>query len=442
MSRPEGADVMRSRRANDTTPEKGSAMIISVLVTAITEPPRHLVSLDGRYARTASRKTRSSRRSASTSAKAPSARSSGGSTGPRTQDLGAEEPRQADDGRHGPHQSTRSTWTATGRRRPSTADGIASELRTTRWASTADGDTNDDIFDKPYRPALADMLVGTEGGPDVSIDRADELGDGHVPRRPRRPGRAELPGASRGARARVTTIDIYAPPYLNIVGTWTRYGMATVKVTVEIVKTSGATSSIVAKRIVKAVLNETPYPGPFGPLQSCDDLHVQRRFAPHWGSITAVGDPEIGNGANNKIPLSLPRDVPPVVQDRPLCTVGTTHVTWNGMHKGAAGTMVGKTIDDPGTGSSIDGTMLKCRRRATHVAGRAAAVSSDCVPTDQDESNKIQQFGGVGCPEFDYDDLEGDRAGSGGPDVHYYAWNNGAAFQENGVGAATDVHGR
>jgi hypothetical protein len=57
--------------------------------------------------------------------------------------------------------------------------------------------------------------------------------------------------------------------------------------------------------------------------------------------------------------------------------------------------------------------------------------------TDQDKSNKIQSFGGVGCPEFDYDTWK-QIAKSGGSDVHYYAWDNGTDFRENSVGAATD----
>jgi hypothetical protein len=209
--------------------------------------------------------------------------------------------------------------------------------------------------------------------------------------------------------------------------------MATVKVTVEIVKTSGSTSSIVAKRIVKAVLNETPYPGPFGPLQSCDDLTFNGSFAPHWGSITAVGSPEIGTGANNKIPLGLPRDVPPTSK-LDLLHGWNDNVMWNGMYTGAAGTMVGKTIDDPWYRIILDGTMIK-QGAGTPMWG-AGQQPYPPLTNNQDESNKIQQFGGVGCPEFDYETWKS-IARSGGPDVHYYTWNNGAAFQENGVGAAT-----
>ncbi len=297
-----------------------------------------------------------------------------------------------------------------------------------------DVDGNDDIFDKPFRPALADMLVGTEAGPDIRIDRGtnagtatflDGLADQVAP---------NFPAQAAGVRARVKTIDVYAPPYLNILGTWTRYGMATVKVTVEIVRTAGASSQVIATRVVKAVLNETPYPGPMGPLQSCDDLQFNGSFAPHWGTITAVGDPRIGVGANNKIPLSLPRDLPPAPKLDLLHGWNDTAM-WNGMYHGAAGTMVGKTIDDPWYRIMIDGTMLKAGPGTPMwPAGQQPYPPGT---NNQDESNKIQNFGGVGCPEFDYDTWK-QIAKSGGPDVHYYAWDNGTAFRENGSGAPTD----
>ena len=60
------------------------------------------------------------------------------------------------------------------------------------------------------------------------------------------------------------------------------------------------------------------------------------------------------------------------------------------------------------------------------------------IDTDQDKSNRFQQWpGGVGCPSFDYDTWR-TIAQSGGSDVHFYAWDNGTQFRENSVGTATD----
>lgn len=292
-----------------------------------------------------------------------------------------------------------------------------------------DGDGNDDIFDKPYRTQLKDMLVGTEAGPDIRIDRnansataafLDGLRDKIAP---------SFPSAAAGIQARIKTIDIYEPPYLNVGGTWTRYGMATVKTTVEIIRTAGASTQVIASRVVKAVLNETPFPGPFGPLQSCDELAFTGDFFPHWGTSTAVGNLNITNGSDNKIPQSLPRDVPPSAKIDAIHGWDNTAL-WNSMYKGAAGTMVGVQIDDPWYRFIIGGTSnqwLPTTSQQPFPPGTSA----------QDKSNKIQIYSGVGCPEFEYDTWK-QIAQSGGSDVHYYSWSNGTAFRENGSGAATD----
>jgi hypothetical protein len=291
-----------------------------------------------------------------------------------------------------------------------------------------DADGNDDIFEKPYRSALADMLVGTETGPDIRIDRnantatatfLDGMRDKIAP---------NFPAGTAGIQARIKTIDVYAPPYLSIGGTWTRYGMATVKATVEIVRVAGSSTQVIASRVIKAVLNETPFPGPFGPLHSCEEMNFNGEFRPHWGTSTAIGNLTIGVGANNKIPLSLPRAVPPSAKID-LLHGHDDNAVWTGMY-GAGGTMLGLAIDDPWYRFILDGT---CNQWVP-------ATSTQPYPpgtTAQDQSNKIQLFGGVGCPDFEYDTWK-QIAQSGGSDVHYYAWDNGQDYRENGVGAATD----
>lgn len=294
-----------------------------------------------------------------------------------------------------------------------------------------DLDGNDDIFDKPYRSAPADMLLGTEAGPDIVIDRTissamatflDGLGDKIAP---------NFPASAAGVRARVKRIDVYEPPYLNVGGAWTRYGMATVKATVEIVKTAGASTQIIATRVVKAVLNETPFPGPFGPLHSCEEMTFNGDFSPHWGTITSVDNLSIGNGADNKIPWSLPRDIPPSPKIDALHG-WNDNVLWNQMYNAATGTMNGKTIDDPWYRFLVDGTCNQWNPQTSQQPYAPVAI-----PADQDKSNKIQLYGGVGCPEFDYDTWK-QIAQSGGSDVHYYSWDNGTQFRENGVGAPLD----
>ena len=296
----------------------------------------------------------------------------------------------------------------------------------------ADADGNDDIFDKPFRSALADMLVGTEAGPDMRIDRAtdsatatflDGLGDKLAP---------NFPASAAGLRARVKTIDIYEPPYLDIAGTWTRYGMATVKATVEIIRT-GSGSQVVATKIVKAVLNETPYPGPFGPLHSCATLNWNGNFKVHWGASTAVGnaDPKA-----NKMPESIPRSptvVSPQIDLLNFWASPADNVSWLAMKasiEGPGGAANGKKIEDPWFRLLIGGVD---QDHAGIMSQQIVAPSA----TTPDESNVFHRLDPlVGCPDFDYQTWK-DIAQSGGSDVHYYEWDNGTSFSENGSGPVT-----
>ena len=290
-----------------------------------------------------------------------------------------------------------------------------------------DGNGHEDIFEKPYRTAWKDMLVGTEAGPDIRIDRGanaatatflDDLRDKIAP---------AFPASAAGMLARVKTIDIYAPPYLNVAGAWTRYGMATVKATVEIVKTPvGGPSQVVATRVVKAVLNETPYPGPFGPLHSCDTLNWNGNFHVHWGTSTAVGDADPKKG---KLPDSIPRDVPPSAGIDLLhgWQSPAQDAVWTALKNG----LEGKAIEDPWWRLVIGGVDQDFPGVMTQQIVAPSANSPD-------GSNVFHRMDPVvPCPEFDYDTWKM-IAQSGGPDVHYYAWDNGTSFSENGTGPVTD----
>lgn len=289
-----------------------------------------------------------------------------------------------------------------------------------------DADGNDDIFDKPYRSALADMTVGVEDHPDILIDRSassmttflDGLRDKIAP---------NFPAASQGITARINQIQIYEPPYLDVGGTWSRYGMATVKVTVEILRGS----SVVATRVVKAVLNETPFPGPFGPLHSCDDLNWNGDFHVHWGTTTAAAtaDPK-ANSLPNSIPRS-PTVVSPMVDLLNGWSSPADDAIWTAMKTGLeAGT--GTAIQDPWWRLMSNGVNADHTAIMTQQINAPAAVGPDY-------SNEYHRLvSAVGCPEFAYQTWK-DIANSGGSDVHYYAWSSGASFTEGGTGAVTDM---
>ena len=316
------------------------------------------------------------------------------------------------------------------------ADGSPGAPYYKRWTTgprDVDLDGNDDIFDKPYRSALVDMLVGTAAGPDIRMDRAtdsatatflDTLAEKVMP---------NFPNGAAGVRARIKTIDVYAPPYIDVGGgNWQRFGMATVSTRVQILKNPGAANELLmADRTVVAVLNETPFPGPFGPFHSCDEINFNGEFRLHWGASTAVSavNPPGSLGNNNKMDLSVPRDAPStpkldLIHGYNDNTIFNTLKT--NLEAGA-----GKIIDDPWYQFFAGG--------AVNTWGALPSPQPwGPIDTDQDKSNRFQNFpGGVGCPLFDYATWKA-IAQSGGSDVHYYAWDNGDSFRQNAVGTSTD----
>jgi hypothetical protein len=309
---------------------------------------------------------------------------------------------------------------------PVAADGSATNPYY-KWGVDLDGDGNDDIFDKPYRGGAANTLLGTEAGPDVIISRAnggaqqtllDALATKIAPSFP----------SPNGVQARVDEIDVYEPPYINISGTWTRFGMATVKVAVSIYKTAGSTTQTLASRTVKAVLNETPYPGPYGPLQSCAQLNWNGDFHVHWGTSTAVGNI---NPKGNKLPNSIPRAIPPSPKIDLLYgwQSPAQDATWNTLK---ANIEANQAIDDPWWRLIAGGT------DADYYPGITAQQINAPTTTGPDNSNLFQSMNPlVGCPEFDYQTWKS-IAQSGMGDVHYFAWDSGTSFRENGSGASTD----
>lgn len=89
--------------------------------------------------------------------------------------------------------------------------------------------TDNTIFQKPFRGSLVDTLMGSEDGPDMRIAREDSV-----------EARTFLDSLSQklfqgyvnagGTAARITSIDVYAPPMTQRAGEWVRLGVGTVKV--------------------------------------------------------------------------------------------------------------------------------------------------------------------------------------------------------------------
>ncbi len=296
-----------------------------------------------------------------------------------------------------------------------------------------DGDGADDIFDKPYRPLLNDMFVGTADGPDIRMDRTvdaatatflDGLSEKVMP---------GFPSAAAGILTRIYRIEIYAPPYLDAGGgNWTRFGVATVRTRVQILRNPGGPGEqILADRTVTAVLNETPAAGAFGPLHSCDELAWGNAFKVHWGTATAATTGNMPTAPRQGMSRSIPRDLPatPKLDLLHGHLSPSGNATWDDLRT----LLDGKVVEDPWF-----------RFFAGLSVQNWSAWGSPQVwppsPGDQDESNKFQDYPNVPCPRFDYE-IWKSIAKSGGSDVHYYAWDadTGLGFKENGSGTTTDL---
>jgi hypothetical protein len=325
---------------------------------------------------------------------------------------------------------------------PLVADGSAGKPYY-KQGMDRNGDSVDDVFDKPYRPGLADTLMGTEAGPDMRIDEEAspearqflvDLTAALLP---------AYPAWGAGVRARIARIDVYAPPYIQSFGVWTRYGMGTIKVTARIYKESpDGAEQVLAERIIKVVLNETPFPGPFGPLHSCDELRINGDFNVHWGVATAMTISDLTNN-HKKIPVSIPRVVPAGLRLDAL--FGFDNDTWFANYRNVA---EGIEIEDPwfrymSRGPVLDAPNGNVQPHAFPVSwdpDAGGALGDEEIPyhdasIDGSHSNIFQNLELVTCPEFDYG-LWKSIATSGGSDVHFYVWNDGTAFKENGFGAA------
>jgi len=299
-----------------------------------------------------------------------------------------------------------------------------------------DGDGERDFLRKPYRGSDEDAFMGTAAGPDMVIDDQDSdsrdfliaLTDTLV---------AALPAAGGNLQARVSRIDIYAPPYVESNGQWTRMGVATVRVTGRIYRGSGG--DIVAEQTISAVLNEIPFGTPiFGPLHTCGELTVHDELPVHWGAITAKGPITYPDDT----PESVPRAVPsgPRINrwwtaDAP--TMGYYANDAPGTWPGDVG-CAGEAVEDPWL-RTIGQSWVRDTDPSDDPYPEPDPLDWQWQPLPYDEggctnrSNIVAGHALVSCPEYDYDFWKRvARSGSAG--VHYYAHDSGGMFKEDGIG--------
>jgi hypothetical protein len=280
------------------------------------------------------------------------------------------------------------------------------------------------VFERPYRSSLGDTFYGIEtgtdpdpsfasDGPDLVVTAAHlaTINNTLFP---------DFPSAD--LRARIARIEIYSPPVINIGGIDTRMGIATIKVIggVFIFPGTGEERQI-ATRIVKAVVNEIPVPGPVGPLQSCSTMDYNGDFLIHWGAGSSVGDADVPSNLDAKIRTGLPYAL-----NDPFTYIngGNTLATW-------ATAQDGNSIEDPWFKFLSGGTIDEAPN--TNVQPWPHTYPGDTVT---DHSNMFQNSV-VDCPTFDYA-LWKSIAQSGSRNHYYYTWDSGQNFRLDGTGPSTD----
>jgi Tfp pilus assembly protein PilX len=281
--------------------------------------------------------------------------------------------------------------------------------------------TTSPLFDRPYRSALADTFFGVEtgvetgadagfptAGPDlvVATSHLATINDALFPNFP-----------SPTLRARIARIEVYGPPIVN----GSRMGIATVKVTGGVFLYPGtADERQIATRVVKAVVNEIPVPGPVGPLQSCSALAYTGAFEINWGTGSSLGNATFPTGAqmNTQVDTGVPYNL-----NDPFTYIsgGTTLASWATANDGSA-------IDDPWfkfiTGGSITGAPN------TNVQPWPYAGATPSL----DHSNVFQNTV-INCPTFDYN-MWKSIAQSGSKNHFYFKSATSSTFQLDGTGAA------
>jgi hypothetical protein len=313
------------------------------------------------------------------------------------------------------------------------ADGVIGSFPFFKQDADSNSDGVDDLFDRPYRPAMVHSLLGTADGPDIRIDDQDAAALPFLEDLTRTL-LGDFPGEGGGVFTRISRIDIYAPPYIQAGTTWSRYGLATVRVVARLYKSDSRGERVIAEHEVETVLGEVPYIGPYGGLHSCAGLSFANSsgLTVHWGAMTAVG--AVNVGALGNIPLSLARDIPGMPRIDPL---------WNGVSAAAFNSFKSavetasppaNSIDDPWFRLLGGGWVLGLMQTTQPDSPTGSPPSSCIAPSEcTDRSHIIHGLPLVGCPSFDYDVWKL-VAISGESDVRYFVWSGGDTFRENGAG--------
>lgn len=156
----------------------------------------------------------------------------------------------------------------------------------------------DMLFDKPFKGANSNRFSGE--GEDAAVDPPTADVWIYIDKNVRSTAFLNdattglntllfVPDAVHNESVRISDIRVYAPPMpgatRNADGFWeggsARYGLATIRVTAQ--KLSG--NRVVAERVVKTVLSETPFPTVDGAIETSGTLVGQGSFEVYWGKV-------------------------------------------------------------------------------------------------------------------------------------------------------------
>lgn len=282
------------------------------------------------------------------------------------------------------------------------------------------------LLDRPYRSALADTFLGIQTGTDPDVSFADKgpdlivtaahlqtINDALFPNFP-----------SVHLRARIFQIEIYSPPVAVLSGIRTRLGVATVRVTGGVFMYPGtANERQIATRVVKAVVNEIPVPGPVGPLQSCSGLGYGGNFGVHWGSGSSQASAALPNSMNSQINSGLP-----YASNDPFTYISgaTTLASW------ATGKN-GQSIEDPWFKFIAGGNLTGGYNPSMVNAADPQPWPWNAATAIGDDHSNIFQNTIISCPTFDYN-LWKSIAQSGTKGSFYYKHVANDTFSLDGAG--------
>ena len=316
---------------------------------------------------------------------------------------------------------------------PGTArvQAVAADLTRPIYKDTAL--TTSPIFDRPFRADHANTLLGVETGADAAFPSAGPdlvVGAAHL----QTINNTLFPNFPKAdLRARISRIEVYAPPSATIGGVLTRLGIATIKVTAGVFMYPGTVDERqIATRVVKAVVNEIPVPGPVGPLQSCADLSYGGSFEVHWGTGAALAGATLQlSSLNSKLYTSVPYALN---DPYTYYTDATPHnlATW-----AADPAINGTSIEDPWFKFIAGGTLNGSG--TTNPQPYPMTYPGGTYPYPGDGSNyhtNLFQNTVINCPSFDYN-LWKSIAQGGNRGNYYYTWDHDDYFKQDGNGPST-----